>query len=53
MFGIVFEGHPDPRKLLLPDNFQHHPLRKDYPLKGLGERESFPVIPRAFERKET
>jgi NADH-quinone oxidoreductase subunit C len=55
MFGIAFEGHPDPRKLLLPENFESFPLRKDYPVKGLGEREAFPVLDRAFQpaRKES
>lgn len=32
MFGVVFEGHPDLRPLLLPDGFQGHPLRKDFVL---------------------
>ncbi len=30
LFGIVFEGHPDPRNLLLPDGWEGFPLRKDY-----------------------
>ncbi|MDQ1286078.1 MAG: NADH-quinone oxidoreductase subunit [Thermodesulfobacteriota bacterium] len=37
MFGIKFLNHPDPRKLLLPDEWQAHPLRKDFPLEGTEE----------------
>jgi NADH-quinone oxidoreductase subunit C len=47
LFGIRFEGHPDLRRIVLPDEFNAHPLRKDYPLQGLGERHNFPVITRA------
>jgi len=32
MFGVAFEGHPQPVKLLLPEPFEGHPLRKDFPL---------------------
>lgn len=46
MFGIIFEGHPDLRRILLPDEFTAHPLRKDYPLQGRGERHNFPVLHR-------
>ena len=47
MFGIIFEGHPDFRRILMPEEFTSFPLRKDYPLKGRGERHNFPVITRA------
>jgi NADH-quinone oxidoreductase subunit C len=47
LFGIRFEGHPDLRRIVLPDEFTSHPLRKDYPLQGLGERHNFPLITRA------
>jgi len=47
MYGIVFSGHPNFKRLLLPDEFQSFPLRKDYPVKGRGERHNFPVITRA------
>ena len=47
MYGIIFSGHPNFKRLLLPDDFQSFPLRKDYPIKGRGERHNFPVITRA------
>jgi NADH-quinone oxidoreductase subunit C len=47
MYGIVFAGHPDLRRILMPEDFTAFPLRKDYPLRGKGERHNFPPLTRA------
>lgn len=47
MYGVVFDGHPDMRRILLPDEFTSFPLRKDYPMRGRGERHNFQPLTRS------
>lgn len=46
MFGVVFAGHPDLRRILTWNGFPSYPLRKDYPLRGVGEREDYKIVTR-------
>jgi NADH-quinone oxidoreductase subunit C len=46
MFGIIFVGHPDLRRILTWNGFGSYPLRKDYPLRGIGERENYKIVTR-------
>jgi NADH-quinone oxidoreductase subunit C len=34
LFGVRFHGHPNLRRIMMPETFEHHPLRKDFPVEG-------------------
>ncbi|HEY7118330.1 MAG TPA: NADH-quinone oxidoreductase subunit C [Tepidisphaeraceae bacterium] len=46
MYGIIFVDHPDLRRILTWNGFGSYPLRKDYPLRGVGEREDYKIVTR-------
>lgn len=47
MVGVRFRNHPDHRRILLWADYPAFPLRKDYPVRGRGEREAYKVVDRA------
>ena len=50
LFGISFKGHPNLIRIMNPDDYKGHPLRKDYPRLGRKERDDFPVIKRGINK---
>ena len=53
LFGISFTGHPNLIRIMNPDDYNGHPLRKDYPRLGRKERDDFPVIKRGINKDST
>jgi NADH-quinone oxidoreductase subunit C len=51
MFGIIFEGHPGLTRILMPDDWEGHPQRKDYPLGGIPVEYKGASIPPPDERR--